>query len=183
MSRLERAAVILASLVLSFGLIAFLSGFFRDRDNGQLAGSSGGPGRHFRDLGDVTLRPGQLRPAYDSSPPTSGSHVLAVVTRDRQPLSDDQLLTALALGDVVIMYGGDAPPAALVRLADTVAGPFTPVLAAAGQAVILSRSSGLGDFVGLAWTEMIRVKRAADPLLTSFASYWLGRGAVRAGGS
>jgi hypothetical protein len=108
--------------------------------------------------------------------------VLAVVASERQPLSDDQLLTALALGDIVIMYGGHSPPAALVRLADTVAGPFTPVLAAAGQAVILSRSSGLRGFVGLAWTEMIRVKRAADPLLARFAGYWLGRGAGRTGG-
>jgi hypothetical protein len=181
MSLLERAAVILASIALSFGLIALLSGFFQSRDNGQLAGSSGGPGRHFRDLGDVALRAGQLRPAYDSSPPTSGPHVLAVVTRDRQPLSDDQLLTALALGDVVIMYPGHAPPAALVRLADTVAGPFTSVLAAAGQAVILSRSSGLRGLVGLAWTEMIRVQRAADPILVRFAAYWLGRGAGRTG--
>lgn len=181
MSLLERAAVILASLALSFALIALLSGFFQSRDNGQLAGSSGGPGRHFRDLGDVTLRAGQLRPAYDSSPPTSGAHVLAIVTRDRQALTDDQLLTALALGDVVIMYSSNPPPAALVSLADTVAGPFTPVLAAAGQAVILSRSPGLRGFIGLAWTEMIRVNRATSPLLTRFAAYWLGRGSGRTG--
>jgi hypothetical protein len=179
MSLLERLAVILASLVLSFGLIALLSGFFQNRDNAQLSGSPGGPGRHFRDLGDVTLRVGQLRPAYDSTPPTSGPHTLAVVPRDREPLSDDQLLTALALGDVVIMYGTPAPPSPLVGLADTVAGPFTPVVAAAGQAVILARSSGLRGFVGLAWTEMIRVRRATDPLLARFAAYWLGRGAPR----
>lgn len=182
MSLLERAAVILASLALSFGLIALLSGFFQSHDTGELAGRSGGPGRHFRDLGNVTLRPGQLRRAYDSSPPTSGPHILGVVTRDRQPLSNDQLLTALALGDVVIMYGSREPPAPLVRLADTVAGPFTPVLAAAGQAVILSRSAELRGFIGLAWTEMIRVKRASDPLLARFAAYWLGRGAGRVPG-
>jgi hypothetical protein len=181
MSLLERAAVILASLALSFGLIALLSGFFQSRDNGQLAGSSGGPGRHFADLGDLTLRAGQLRPAYDSTPPTSGPHVLAIVTRDRQRLSDDQLLTALALGDVVILYGARQPPAALVRLADAVAGSFTPVLAAAGQAVILARSAGLRGFVGLAWTEMIRVRQASDLLLSRFAAYWLGRGAARTG--
>jgi Protein of unknown function (DUF3105) len=177
MTLLERAAVILVSLALSFGLIAVLSGFFQNRDHAQLTGSSGGPGRHFRDLGDVTLQAGQLRPAYDSSPPTSGPHLPAVVTRDRRPLSNDQLLTALALGDVVIMYGGHAPPEPLVRLADTVAGPFTPALAAAGQAVILSPSPGTRGFLGLAWTEMIRVKRAGDPLLSRFAAHWLGRGA------
>jgi hypothetical protein len=179
MSLLERALVILASLALSFGLIALLSGFFEDRDNGQLARGPSGPGRHFRDLGDAMLRPGQLRPPYDSTPPTSGPHLLRLVTRDRVPLDDDQLLSALDLGDVVILYGERTPPAQLVGLASRVAGPFTPVLAAAGQAVILSRSPGLRGFTALAWAHLLRVRRADDPELASFADYWLGRGAGR----
>jgi len=178
MRLLERVLVILASLALSLGLIALLSGFFENRDNGQLAGGSSGPGRHYRDLGDATLRPGQLRPPYDSSPPTSGPHLLRVVTRDRVPLDDDQLLSALALGDVVILYGERTPPAELVSLADRVAGPFTPVLAAAGQAVILSPAPGLRGFTALGWAHMLRVRRADDPQLASFAGYWLGRGAA-----
>jgi hypothetical protein len=181
MRLLERVVVILAALALSFGLIALLSGFFQGRDTGQLTGSAPGPGRHFRDLGDGPLRAGELRPAYDSSPPTSGPHRLEVVTRDRVPLTDDQLLTALALGDVVILYGAPSPPRALVRLAGTAAGRFTAVLAAAGQAVILARSPGLKTFVGLAWTEMIRATRADAPQLARFAGYWLGRGAARSG--
>ena len=181
MRPLERVLVILASLALSFGLIALLSGFFQSRDNGQLAGGAAGPGRHFRDMGDATLKPGELRPVYDSSPPTSGPHVLEVVTRDRIRLSDDQLLSALALGDVIIMYGEPRPPQALVRLAAAVAGPFTPVLAAAGQAVILSPSPGLSGFTGLAWAHMLRSRRAGDPELARFAAYWLGRGAGRTG--
>jgi hypothetical protein len=177
MRLVERLAVILASLALSFGLIALLSGFFQSRDSGELAGSAAGPGRHFRDMGDAILRGGELRPAYDSTPPTSGPHFLEPVTRDRAPLNDDQLLSALALGDVVLLYGGRTPPPALVALASSLAGPFTPALAATGQAVILSPERGIGGYVGLAWTHMIRVRLADDPRLTSFAAYWLGRGA------
>lgn len=182
MRQLERAAVILASLALSFGLIALLSGFFQTRDTGQLSGSAAGPGRHFRNMGDPLLSPGQLRPPYDSSPPTSGPHFLEPVTRDRAPLSEDQLLTALALGDVVIQYGSRTPPTALVALAGSVAGRFTPALAATGQAVILSRAPGTPGFLGLAWTHMIRVRTASDPRLASFTTYWLGRGAHSAAG-
>jgi hypothetical protein len=177
MRLLERVAVILASLALSFGLIALLSGFFQSRDAGQLSGRAAGPGRQFHDLGDAILARGQLRPAYDSSPPTSGAHFLEPVTHDRAPLNDDQLLSALALGDVVILYGAARPPPPLVALASSVAGPFTPTLAATGQAVILSREPGTSGVVGVAWAHMIRLPRPGDPRLRGFASYWLGRGA------
>jgi len=173
----ERAAILLVSLALSFGLIALLSGFFQSRDNGALAGHPGGPGEQFRDQGDRLLSPGQRRPAYDSNPPTSGPHVLSVVTRDRARLDDDQLLSALAVGDVVIMYGTTRPPPALITLARSVAGPFRPSLAATGQAVILSPSPHIHGFVGLAWTHMLRASQAGDPRLSQFADYWLGRGA------
>lgn len=175
----ERVAIVFVSLALTVGLIALLSGFFQGRDNGALAGETGGPGQHFRDLGNTLLAPGELRPAYDSTPPTSGPHVLAVVTRDWVPLDDDQLLSALALGDVVITYGTPRPPDALISLVRSVAGPFGPSLAASGQAVILSPSAGSHGFVGLAWTHILRVTRADDPRLSQFASYWLGRGAPR----
>lgn len=179
MRLLERAAILLASLALSFGLIALLSGFFQGRDTGQLSGSSGGPGKQIRNMGDALLSPGELRPVYDSNPPTSGPHVLEPVTRDWAPLNDDQLLSALALGDVVITYEQRPPPPALVALARSVAGPFSPTLAATGQAVILSRDPGTHGFVGLAWTHMIQVRRPADPRLASFVAYWLGRGAAQ----
>jgi hypothetical protein len=173
----ERVAVILASLALAFGLIALLSGFFQSRDAGQLSGGRGGPGRQFRDMGDATLSPGELRPAYDSNPPTSGPHVLEPVTRDWAPLNNDQLLSALALGDVVILYGTPPPPRTLISLARSVAGPFSSTLAATGQAVILSSDPGTRGFVGLAWTHMLHARRAGDPRLADFTSYWLGRGA------
>ena len=173
----ERVAIILASLALSFGLIALLSGFFQDRDNASLAGGTAGPGRAFRDMGDSALAPGELRPVYDSNPPTSGPHVLEPVTKDEAPLTDDQLLSALALGDVVILYGSRRPPPDLIALARQVAGPFTAALAATGQAVILAPLKNDRSLVGLAWTHMLRVRRARDPRLATFASYWLGRGA------
>lgn len=179
MRLLERAGIILASLALSFGLIALLSGFFQSHDSGALAGGTGGSGQRFRDLGDAILAPGQLRPAYDSNPPTSGPHVLTNVARDWVHLNDDQLLSALAVGDVVIMYGTPKPPAPLISLARSVAGAFTPALAATGQAVILSPRPHTQGFLGLAWAHILRVARADDPRLSQFAAYWLGRGAPR----
>ncbi len=179
MRLLERAGILLASLALAFGLIALLSGFFQNRDNASLTGSAGVPGQHFRDLGDGALAPGQLRPAYDSNPPTSGPHVLSPVTRDWVALDDNQLLSALAAGDVVITYSTPRPPGALVSLARSVAGTFSPALAATGQSVILSPAPHTQGFTGLAWTHILRVARADDPRLSRFAAYWLGRGAPR----
>lgn len=176
MSRLERALIVLASLALSFGLIAALSGFFAARDTPRVAAAAG-PGIALPDLGDRLLRPGQLRPPYDSSPPTSGPHFPARVDRDATELSDDQLLQALSAGDVVFAYGSARPPAGLPALARSVSGPFSAPLAAAGQAVVLDRVPGLHVILGLAWAHLIRVASARAPQLRSFALYWLGRGA------
>ena len=174
---IERAAVVLASLALSIGLIVGLSGYFAGRDQAGIAGAASGPGQSFPDLGDAHLAPGELRPAYNSNPPTSGAHVPLPVRRDDAQLSDDQVLEALALGDVVIVYGQREPPPGLGALARSVAGPFTPVLAATGHAVILAHAPGTPGLIGLAWTHMVRVSAANDPLLRQFTQFWLGRGA------
>src|SRR5262249_7514647 len=134
---LERVAIVVASLALSFGLIAVLSGFFAGRDQAGVSITQTGPGSAFPDLGATHLKPGQKRPEYDSTPPTSGAHFPKAVTRDEAELDDDQLLTALEAGNVVFMYGTNKPPPGLRELALRLAGPFTPALAAAGQAVIL----------------------------------------------
>jgi hypothetical protein len=176
---LERIAIVLASLVLSIGLIALLSGFFAGRDQAGVSGGQIGPGEAFADQGSALLAPGQPRPAYDSNPPTSGAHLPEPVLRDGAPLTDDQLIQALSLGDVVIMYGGRAPPPGLRTLAVGLASPFSPALAAAGQAVILSRRPGTTGLIGLAWAHMVRVAAPQDPLLRQFAAFWLGRGAPR----
>jgi hypothetical protein len=173
---IERAAVVLASLALSIGLIVALSGYFAGRDQAGIAGAASGPGQAFADLGDAHLAPGELRPAYNSDPPTSGAHVPEPVVHDRAQLSDDQLLEALALGDVVIAYGGHEPSPSLVALARGVTGPFTPALAAAGQAVVLARRPGTVGLIGLAWAHMVQVSSPNDPLLRQFAQFWLGRG-------
>ncbi len=175
---LERIAVVVVALAVSVGLIGLLSGFFQSRDQ---PGVSGNPnaviGLQFRDLGHAYLVPGAPRPAYDSIPPTSGAHIPQAVRRDGTRLNDDALLQALELGDIVIMYGTPAPPAGLHALARRVAGPFTPTLAAAGQAVILAERPGTSGLIGLAWTRMVRVRTPGDPSLRAFAEQWLGQGA------
>jgi Protein of unknown function (DUF3105) len=174
---LERLAIVVASLALSIGLIAALSGFFAGRDQAGVSGAATPVGRQFPDLGHAHPQPGQPRPAYNSDPPTSGAHVPEPVLHDDRRLNDNQLLQALEAGDVVIMYGGRAPPPGLQSFARATAGPFTPALAAAGQAVILARRPGTRGLIGLAWTHMLRVSVAKDGLLRPFTGYWLGRGA------
>ena len=175
---LERLAILLAALALSVGLIILLSGFFAGRDQAGVSGAGAGPGQGFADLGHAALRPGQPRPAYDSSPPTSGAHVPRAVTRAGAPLSDDQLLSALEAGDVVIVYGASRPPAGLEQFARSVAPPFSAELAATGDAVILAPRPGTTGILALAWTHLLRVQGASDPALRQFVGFWLGRGAA-----
>jgi uncharacterized protein DUF3105 len=174
---LERVAIGVASLVLSVGLIAVLSGFFAGRDQAGVAGGANETGLQFHDLGHALLRPGDPRPPYDSNPPTSGAHLDKPVLRDETQLSVDQLLQALQVGDVVIVYGTRKPPPELAKLATDVSGAFTPALAAAGQAVIYARRPGTAGLIALAWTRMVHVRTATDPLLRQFAEQWLGHGA------
>jgi hypothetical protein len=176
---LEVIAIGVASLIVSVGAIVLLSGYFAGKDQAGVNGTAPGPGQAFKDLGVRHLPPGRPRPAYNSDPPTSGPHVPEAVTRDGVRLNDDQLLQALELGNVVIMYGTRTPPAGARALADRIAGPFTPALAATGEAVILARRPGAGGLIGLAWAHMIRVGRASDPLLSRFVQFWLGKGAPR----
>jgi Protein of unknown function (DUF3105) len=166
------------SLLLAIGLVLVLSGALSDRDLGGVSGAQNATGNSFRDQGDAQLRPGEARPHYDSDPPTSGAHHRVEVTRDNAPLSVDQLLSALATGDVVVEYGGTQPPPGLRALADRLAGPFTPALAADGQAVVLSPARGTSGLLALAWTRMAALSGPNVPLLRQFIQAWLGRGAL-----
>jgi hypothetical protein len=177
----ERVAILVASLALSIGLIGLLSGFFAGRDPAGVAGAAATVGLKFRDLGHAHLQPGELRAPYDSDPPTSGAHVPEPVLHGVGPLNNDQLLQALEVGDVVLVYGTSHPPAALKTLANNVGGSFSPALAAAGQAVILTPRPGTQGVTALAWTRMLRVRSAQDPLLAQFAQELLGRGASSSG--
>lgn len=191
MSRLSRTlewvAIVVASCAVAFGSIALLSGYFTARDPGGVAGSLSGPGLVYRDLGNAQLRPGAPRPTYDSNPPTSGPHVTTPVSAGGRALTDNQILTALSAGDVVLIYGGTAPPPGLAALARSTGGPFSPSLAAAGDAVILARLPGINGIIALAWTRMLsitgmlRVTASNDAVLKQFIEAWLGKGAAAPG--
>jgi hypothetical protein len=43
--------------------------------------------------------------------------------------------------------------------------------------LILARRPGTQGLIGLAWAHMLRTASAADPMLKTFAQYWIGRGA------
>ena len=179
MSRLiERVLIVAASVAVAVAVIALLSGgLLAGRDNPGVAGVDGGPGVAIRNQGDAHLRPGELEPVYDSDPPTSGPHVPTPVVRDGTRLTDDQLLTALEVGNVVMVYGTPAPPPGLAALARSVAPPFSPALAATGQTVVLARRAGVSGMIALAWAHMLRAPSPGDPALRNFAQFWLGRGA------
>ena len=182
MKLLERAGVAFAGLVLAVVLVSLLSGYFTTRDQASVSGGTG-VGFAYVDQGDELLAPGSPHPHYDSAPPTSGPHVPATVRRDGLVLSDDQLLSALAAGNVVILYPGPTPPAALPGVATSLAGRFTPALAASGNAVILGRRDGTKGLLALAWTHLLSIGTARDPLLRQFVDQWLGRGAPHRGGA
>jgi hypothetical protein len=174
---LERIGIVVVSLVIAIGVIALLSGGLAGgRDDPGLSGSAsqgGGLGVAYRDQGDTPLASGQTRPHYDSDPPSSGPHRAATITANNEKISDDQLLQALSLGNVVVLYSTPQPPRGLKTIADDVSPPFTPALARSGQAVILARRPGLTKVTAVAWTRVLRSDNGAD--LRAFAGYWLGR--------
>jgi hypothetical protein len=184
---LERIAIVIVSLAVAFAAIGLLSGYFTSHDPGGVTGSLSGPGLAYRDLGNAQLAPGAARPSYDSNPPTSGPHVSTPVHTDQAVLTDNQILTALAAGDIVLMYGGRTPPPGLAELARSTGGAFTPALAAAGDAVILARLPGINGIIALAWTRMlpitgmVRVTGGDDGVLKQFVQSWLGQGATGSG--
>ena len=84
----------------------------RDDSRGS-AGSHRGPG------------PGRSREGADSAGQRTAR--AALVTRDRRPITDDQLVHALELGDVVILYdGAQARPGAASRCSGTSRARSTP---------------------------------------------------------
>ena len=164
--------MVVGVVVVLGGLVALVAAFSARDDAGV-----------DRDAGPGTLEPdrgarhvGRAPERQAAAPPTSGPHAPELVTRDAVELSDDALLHALELGDVVLTYPGGRPPPELRALQDAVAGPFDAELAAAGQAVVLARVPGTGGVEALAWRHRLRGPGPADPGLRRFAEYWLGRG-------
>jgi len=176
----RRVAGALAAVVVAAAGVVALLAFFSGRDRAPVASTPVGPGQVFPDQGTARLAPGQPpRQPYNSNPPTSGPHAPAPVTRDGAALTNDQLLTALAAGNVVLFYGTARPPAALRTLANDEAGPFDPPLAATGQAVILARRTGTAGVVAAAWRRLLRTASPTDPALRRFVDVWLGIGRQR----
>jgi hypothetical protein len=165
---LRRLGLVAAgALVAVVGLIA-LALAFNSRDDPEVAGAPTGPGELRPDRGSGHDSAAQVTDEW----PTSGPHREELVTRDRRRLTDDQILHALELGNVVILYDGPPP----TRLQEEVAGPFDAEVAAAGQAVILARRDGAGPATALAWRHVYRADDPSDPGLREFTEAWLGRG-------
>jgi Protein of unknown function (DUF3105) len=179
--RLRRTGLALLTVVIALAAVIALLLFLQNRDRSQLhdaTAASDVPGQLFPDQGRAHLPAGERPPEpYASDPPTSGAHAPVAIRRDGARLTDDQLLHALELGDVVLLYGTRTPPPGLATLARRLAGPFDPALAASGQAVVLGYRPGVEGVVALAWRHIERASGAGDPALEAFASYWLGRGA------
>lgn len=163
-------------LVLAGGLVALVVAF-SSRDDAGVERAATGPGQLEPDHGARHLTDHQHANVPAGTLPTSGAHSVANITHDARRLSNDQILHALELGDVVLAYSGASPPAALVRLQRRLTGPFDAELAAAGQAVVLARVGAAGPAAGLAWRRQLKVGDPADPQLQDFAEAWLGRGA------
>jgi len=164
----QAALAIVVAAVALLGLVLVLGG----RDDAEVAPAQGSgelrPDRGASHDGPAT--------AAGDEPPTSGTHRPELVTRDRRTLSDDQIIHALELGNVVILYDAPDPGTWLERVQREVAGPFDAEVAAAGQAVILARRRGAGPATALAWRRILRTDDPRDPRLREFAEQWLARG-------
>jgi hypothetical protein len=171
---LRRAALgIVAAVVALLGLVLLLG----EQDDAEI-GTAQGPGELRPDRGAAHGGPAQ---ASGDEPPTSGTHRPDLVTRDRRPLTDDQLIHALELGNVVFLYDAPDPGTVLEGVQREVAGPFDAELAAAGQAVILARRAGVGPATALAWRRILQTDDPNDPRLLEFAEEWLASGAPQRG--
>jgi hypothetical protein len=159
--RLRRAGIALVTLVVALGGFVLVLLFFEGRDDSQVPGDP-----------QAAQAPG--RPVPDQRRAATPAAIRS--DRDGTRLSEDQLLHALELGDVVLLYGTSAPPPALRALQRKVSGPFDPVLAANGAAVVLAFRPGTDGVTALAWRRVLRVPSATDPAIEDFADYWLGRG-------
>lgn len=159
---MRRLGLVLLGVVIAVAGLIAIAVAFNARDDADLSAAPQGPG--------------ELQPESGGEWPTSGEHREELVTRDRRELTDDQILTALEAGNVVILYDAPDPGTNLLRLQREVSGRFDAELAAAGQAVILARRSGAGPATALAWRRALETDDSADPRLREFTEAWLGRG-------
>lgn len=79
-------------------------------------------------------------------------------------------------GNVVLLYSDDASRAPLQALAEDIAGPPSPEVEQAGQAVIVRESPAADGIVAVAGDRGLRVSDPADPALRGFIEAYLGGG-------
>lgn len=180
MKAAKRIGLGLLTFVVAAGGVALLVVFFASRDSSSVDAVPAVPGREYSDQGHAHLRPGPQPPfLYASNPPTSGPHVPRAIAHDERAIDADQLLEAIELGNVVVLYPGPgAPPAALRALEQDESGPFDRALVDGGQALILARYRGVREITAVAWRHLLSVGSATDPRLRAFADYWLAHGAA-----
>lgn len=77
-------------------------------------------------------------------------------------------------GNVVLLHAAAADGAALQALADDIAGPSSPELEQAGQAVIVRRDPQADGVVAVSSTHVLTVGSPDDPRLRAFVEAWLG---------
>lgn len=83
---------------------------------------------------------------------------------------------AVRPGNVVLLHSDERLTRGLRRLAERTAGPPDPVLAEAGQAVLVQRRPNLDVAVtAVTATRMLEAAGPSDPALEAFIEYWLGR--------
>jgi hypothetical protein len=176
---MRRVLVAVAAVIVAAAGCVLLISVLTSQDSSQVGGTTG-PGTLEPDRG-AARQTGPATPASPADkPPTSGPHRAAAVTKDETELTDDQILDALQLGNVIVTYDAAKPPAALVALQKDVGGAFDPSLAEAGQAVILARRPGAG-VQALAWRRRLVASGPEDPKLRDFADAWLGQGPAASG--
>ena len=103
----------------------------------------------------------------------------APVTRDRRKLSDAQIQTALAQGNVVLFYARRPLPELRELQRDFTGGAFDAEIAAAGQAVILADNDRPSGYQARAWGRRLTVTAPDDQKLRQFTEAWLGKGAPK----
>ena len=177
---MRRLLTVLAGAALVVAGVAALLLLFTARDDAPVSGgpaAAAGPGELQADRGSRHLPAGEHVPLGGlTDPPTSGAHHPRLPTGEGEPLSPDEILHALELGDVILFYDTPRPPAALRVLQRDVSGPFDAEVAAAGQQVILARRPGEPGVTAAAWRRLLLAGDPADPRLREFAEAWIGRG-------
>lgn len=167
--------IAIGAVVSLAGVVALLA-FFASRDDSTFS-SGKSPGQEFADQGHKHLAPGAGKPGYNSDPPTSGAHVAKLPARDGGALTDDEILEAIELGNVVLLHAPGSPEAPLRAVARELDAAYDRELAASGAAVLVGTRQGTGGVVAVAWRHLQRATSASDPGLADFAEFYLGRGA------